>query len=217
MLCCNQSYAGELNTRIKVQLNASIFSKTLRKKDISSGASSSAIATEEDQSSVPGQSSNQKKEEDEDSFKSKAQVIQLSSVDANRVSMFSMHYFALVMFPCELLIGGTFIYKILGISALVGIAVSIVTAPLTSWVAKQQGGIQKKLQVARDKRVSVLNEAFGAIRMIKVSLDFERDLFLPPNRSVSLSFLPLPSLPLGSRKFRKRCSNSEGRNCSIRD
>lgn len=152
--------------RIKAQLNTSIFAKTLRKKEVNSGSKSSAVAEDAE----GGEGSEEKKgkgEEEEEDFKSKAQVIQLSSVDCQRVSQFSMHYFMVVLFPCELLVGGTFIYKLLGISALIGISVSIITAPITSYVAKQKGGIQKKLQVQRDKRVSILNESFAAIRMIK--------------------------------------------------
>lgn len=139
-------------------MNAAIFTQTLKKKDVSAGSTSS-----------PGHEPSEE-EEDEDwseDFKSKAQVIQLSTVDANRVASFGMHYFALALFPFELLIGGTFIYSILGVSALVGISISIITSPLTAYIAKRQGGIQSSLQVARDKRVSVLNEAFAAIRMVK--------------------------------------------------
>lgn len=151
-----------MDARMKIQLRASIFSKTLRKKDISAGSDASATAQNEDSDSEDGEDG-----EEEDSFKSKAQVIQLSSVDTGQVSEFAESYFALVLFPFELLIGGSFIYSILGNAALVGILASILLAPVTSWIASRQGGVQKKLQKARDIRVSVLNEAFAAIRMIK--------------------------------------------------
>jgi hypothetical protein len=64
-----------------------------------------------------------KKEEEE--FSSKAQVMTLMTTDVDRVSDFAWHLFSLVDSPIEIIIGGYFLYALLGVSAFWGLAASL--------------------------------------------------------------------------------------------
>jgi hypothetical protein len=61
----------------------------------------------------------------EEEFSSKAQVMTLMTTDVDRVSDFSWHLFSLVDSPIEIIIGGYFLYVLLGVSAFWGLAASL--------------------------------------------------------------------------------------------
>ena len=77
-----------IQVRLKIQLNSSLFAKTLVRKDI---ASASAAA-----SSDNGDDSQKPEKDDEDEFSSKAQIMTLMTTDVDRVSEFAWHYFTLI-------------------------------------------------------------------------------------------------------------------------
>jgi hypothetical protein len=62
---------------------------------------------------------------DEDEFSSKAQVMTLMTTDVDRVSDFAWHLFSLVDSPIEIVIGGYFLYTLLGVSAFWGLGASL--------------------------------------------------------------------------------------------
>jgi ABC transporter transmembrane region len=71
--------------------------------------------------------------------------------------------------PIEVIIGTVFLYKLLGSSAFVGLAVTCLFLPLNHLAGKIVVGAQDNLMKARDERVALMNEILGAIRMLKVS------------------------------------------------
>jgi hypothetical protein len=85
-----------LQLRLKIQLNSTLFAKTLIRKDIASAGSASSNAPS--RPSTPGGESsagNESKEDPvEDDFSSKAQVHTLMTTDVDRVSEFSWHFFS---------------------------------------------------------------------------------------------------------------------------
>jgi len=95
----------------------------------------------------------------------------LMTTDVDRVSEFSWHVFTLVDSPIEIVVGTIFLYKLLGSSAFVGLAVTCLFLPLNHFAGKIVVGAQENLMKARDERVALMNEILGAIRMLKV-LDF---------------------------------------------
>ena len=64
--------------------------------------------------------------------------------------------------------GTIFLYKLLGSSAFVGLAVTCLFLPLNHFAGKIVVGAQENLMKARDERVALMNEILGAIRMLKV-------------------------------------------------
>ena len=75
---------------MRVQLNSILFAKTLVRKDVASTGGTSSADSEVDASAQDGQNG------DKEEFSSKAQVMNLMTTDADRVSRFSSHLYALV-------------------------------------------------------------------------------------------------------------------------
>ncbi|EJU00344.1 multidrug resistance-associated ABC transporter [Dacryopinax primogenitus] len=166
-----------LQTRLRVQLNTSLFAKTLVRKDVASSSSSSPVsegatpAASDAGSTKDGKDDKDKKEKEKDGeeaeFSSKAQVVTLMTVDVDRVSEFSWHFFSLIDAPVEIVIGSVFLYNLLGVSSLLGLLVSILFLPLSHMASKIVVYAQDNLMKARDERVALMNELLGAIRMVK--------------------------------------------------
>ncbi|GAA6039699.1 hypothetical protein JCM8097_001359 [Rhodosporidiobolus ruineniae] len=162
-----------LATRIRVQLNTLIFSKTLLRKDVSGvSAPSNSNSNSKPSSDADGSEGSDEDDEDEDekknpTFKSKSSITNLFSVDADRVSDFAVWSFSVYDAPVEILIGTLFLYSLIGYAALLGISVAVVFLPLNNWTSKGFTTTQDKLMATRDRRVGLMNEVLGSIRMIK--------------------------------------------------
>ncbi|KAF8761854.1 Multidrug resistance-associated ABC transporter [Rhizoctonia solani] len=158
-----------LQLRLKIQLNTTLFAKTLIRKDIASAGSASSNAPS--RPSTPGGdvgNSNESKEDPvEDDFSSKAQVHTLMTTDVDRVSEFSWHFFSLVDAPIEIIIGTFFLYNLLGVSCFFGLAVTCFFLPMNHFASKVVIDAQDNLMKARDERVALMNEVLGAMRMLK--------------------------------------------------
>ncbi|KAJ7064951.1 multidrug resistance-associated ABC transporter [Mycena amicta] len=140
-----------LQVRFRIQLNSILYAKTLVRKDV---ASSAPTATKDKDGETREKG---KTDDDEDEFSSKAQIMTLMTTDVDRVSEFAWHLFTLIDAPIELVLGSYFLYKLLGVSCIYGLAVTGLFMPLNHFAGK----------VARDERVALMNEILGAIRMLK--------------------------------------------------
>ncbi|GAA5837596.1 hypothetical protein JCM11251_002021 [Rhodosporidiobolus azoricus] len=162
-----------LATRIRVQLNTLIFAKTLVRKDVSavSASKSNESSGSSEESEEGGEEDEGEEEKDEGGrkaeFKSKSSITNLFSIDADRVADFAVWSFSVYDAPCELLIGTAFLYSLIGYSALIGISVAIFFLPLNNYTSKSFAVTQDKLMSTRDRRVTLMNEVLGSIRMIK--------------------------------------------------
>ena len=117
-----------------------------------------------------------KKDESQDSaatkaenetFSSKTQVLNLFSVDCDRVGDSASYSFSVIDAPFELLIGTIFLYQLLGYAGLVGIATTILFLPVNHYTSKAFATVQDRLMAARDRRVSLMSEVLSSIRYIK--------------------------------------------------
>ncbi|BGP24141.1 ATP-binding cassette transporter [Rhodotorula toruloides] len=156
-----------LSTGIRVQLDSLIFDKTLRRKDISSPSTSSSSS-----SPTPNPEEDRDEDEDEESgegkgFKTKSALTNLFAIDSERVADFATWAFSCWDAPIEIIIGTIFLYSLIGYAALIGIAVAVLFLPLNNWASRQFMTTQDKLMATRDRRVSLMNEVLGSIRMIK--------------------------------------------------
>ncbi|KAF8842919.1 P-loop containing nucleoside triphosphate hydrolase protein [Paxillus ammoniavirescens] len=147
-----------VQVRLKIQLNTILFAKTLVRKDVASSS-----GTKDKNKDGGGKDV----KDDEDDFSSKAQIMTLMTTDVDRVSDFSWHMFSLVDSPVEIVIGTLFLYKLLGVSCFVGLAVICLFLPMNHYGGKVVVGAQENLMKARDERVALMNEILGAIRMLK--------------------------------------------------
>ncbi|KAJ7640732.1 multidrug resistance-associated ABC transporter [Mycena polygramma] len=151
-----------LQVRIRNQLNTVLFAKTLVRKDVASSAPPPA-SNKDKNNAKPSE----EKKDDEDDFSSKAQIMTLMTTDVDRVSEFAWHLFTLVDSPIEIVVGSIFLYKLLGVSSLFGLAVTCLFLPLNHFAGKIVVSAQDNLMKARDERVALMNEILGGIRMLK--------------------------------------------------
>ncbi|KAJ7185377.1 multidrug resistance-associated ABC transporter [Mycena filopes] len=154
-----------LQVRLRNQLNTILFAKTLVRKDVASSAPPPTSSKDKDK--TKDAEAEKKKDDDEDDFSSKAQIMTLMTTDVDRVSEFAWHLFTLVDSPIEIVVGSIFLYKLLGVSSLFGLAVTCLFLPLNHFAGKIVVGAQDNLMKARDERVALMNEILGGIRMLK--------------------------------------------------
>ncbi|KAM0756050.1 P-loop containing nucleoside triphosphate hydrolase protein [Meredithblackwellia eburnea MCA 4105] len=157
-----------LATRIRVELNCLVFDKTLKRKDVA-GVGSGNKQDGDDKSSDDEESDKGLFDFGEANveFSSKSQVLNLFTIDVDRVADFAIWCFSFVDAPMEILIGTYFLYQLLGYAAFVGISVAILFLPLNHITSKAFANVQDRLMSARDKRVSLMNEVLQSVRMIK--------------------------------------------------
>ena len=143
-----------LHIRIRLQLNSLLYAKTLVRKDVVSVSQSSS------EDSTTSETSS-------DEFTGKAQVMTLATTDIERVANLVLNLYELIDAPLEILVGTLLLYRLLGISAFVGIGITCVFIPLNHFAGTVVMGAQSKLMSSRDRRISLMNELLGAIRMVK--------------------------------------------------
>jgi len=146
--------------RLKVQLNSILFAKTLVRKDVASSAASAPKDAAAANGTAPAADADaaSEKKADETEFSSKAQIMTLMTTDVDRVSEFAWHMFSLVDAPIEIVIGAIFLYRLLGVSSFVGLAVTCLFLPLNHIAGKVVVKAQDSLMEARDERVALMNE-----------------------------------------------------------
>ncbi|KAJ7075964.1 hypothetical protein B0H15DRAFT_1006855, partial [Mycena belliarum] len=156
-----------LQVRIRNQLNTILFAKTLVRKDVASTAPPPTRTKDNGNPKGTSDTEAEEKEDDEDDFSSEAQIMTLMTTDVDRVSEFAWHLFTLIDSPVELVVGSLFLYQILGVSCLFGLAVTCLFLPLNHFAGKIVVGAQDNVMKARDERVTLMNEVLSGIRMLK--------------------------------------------------
>ncbi|KAF7308067.1 Multidrug resistance-associated ABC transporter protein [Mycena kentingensis (nom. inval.)] len=137
-----------LQSQVKNQLNTVLFAKTLVRKDVAATPSSSSSDSDSDSTS-------------------KAQIMTLMTTDVDRIARFTHYIYALVDVPVEIVVGTTFLYRLLGPSCFFGLGVALLCLPLNHVAGSAVVGAQNRLMRARDARVALMNEGLGGIRMLK--------------------------------------------------
>ncbi|KAF7296399.1 Multidrug resistance-associated ABC transporter protein [Mycena chlorophos] len=155
--------AATLQARIRTQLNSVLFAKTLVRKDIASAGTGAGAGSS-------GDAQAEKKDENKEQFSSKAQIMTLMTTDVDRVAKMTMHLFSIIDVPIEIVVGTTFLYRMLGVSAFFGLGVAVLCLPLNHFAGSAISRSQESLMKARDERVSLMNEVLGGIRMLKACL-----------------------------------------------
>ncbi|KAK4052550.1 hypothetical protein OIO90_004318 [Microbotryomycetes sp. JL221] len=182
-----------LSTRIRVQLNTLIFDKTLRRKDVigaAGGDSGSSDDGDDDNSSSAKDDKASEEGGPNTNFGNKSQVLNLFTIDVDRVADFAIWCFSIIDTPLEIFIGTYFLWKLLGQAAFWGILVAVVFLPANHFTSKAFADVQDKLMSSRDRRVSLMNEVLASVRFIKymaIETPFEEKIMTA--RKVELSHL----------------------------
>ncbi|KAG6810439.1 hypothetical protein H0H92_011858 [Tricholoma furcatifolium] len=158
-LCKSQADAQHLRfsrraaTRIRSELMAAIYDKGLKK----SCSRTSDREKETKEGTERGSASDSKADTD------RRTIIDLMA-DANRISITISTVYAA---PFEIVFASIFLYHLLGLAAFYGFFVLLLGRQLYSYVAKQNKRIHNGLLAARHKRMGVLSELIGAIKLVK--------------------------------------------------
>ncbi|KAG9063667.1 hypothetical protein KI688_003778 [Linnemannia hyalina] len=142
----NLYYGRRVDVRLRAMLSAEVYSKALRRKDMTGIISES---TKKGARSDTGMITN------------------LMAVDANRISSMGSSVFFLYTGPIEIALGVVMLYGLLGPSSLVGLGVMFLTSPAHHFAARKYSKIQESLMETRDRRVGLMSELLQGIRMIK--------------------------------------------------
>ncbi len=150
-----------VRSKLKQEFTTLLFSKALRRQSLGT-SEKKAKKGEKD-----------KKEEDDDDddkdFTSKAAVMTLVSNDVERINKVGQYILSICILPFEIFVGFYYVFQLLGIGALIGLATTMLLAPVIHLIGKLNARYNDNLMKARDRRVTFLNEAIEAIRMIKFS------------------------------------------------
>jgi len=178
-------YIGGLKARSAIV--TAVYSKALRLsesergKGRSSSGNGKAENTSKSKSKVKGKGKGKGKGNDNDNNNNSndervpsMDVINLISVDAQRVQDVTTYLHALWYAPFQITLAIYFLWQRLGPSCLGGVAVIFLAIPLTRYVAMWMGQLQKRLMASRDARNEATNEVLCNVRIVKLMVWEER-------------------------------------------
>ncbi|KAI7829941.1 P-loop containing nucleoside triphosphate hydrolase protein [Kickxella alabastrina] len=112
--------------------------------------------------------SSEDKADREDKPKASDSIVNLLTADFQRVSEVSAYLDSIYSMPLMLLIGIWYMYALLGISALVGLSIAIIYAPLSKHMLQYVSKIETKLNALSDQRVTAITELLQGIKTVKL-------------------------------------------------
>ncbi|KAG5350464.1 hypothetical protein C0989_010944 [Termitomyces sp. Mn162] len=169
-------FGRRAGTRIRSELMAGIYDKTLKRRDFSGVIDKNKKEKMNEEGGknegMGGKNGKGKggKKEDENDPKAGADVgkiVNLMASDANRIAMTVSAMYFVYGAPLEIIIASIFLYQLLGLSAFAGFLVLLLGWPLNSYIARRSVRIQKGWLAARDRRMGVLSELVGAVKFVK--------------------------------------------------
>lgn len=95
-------------------------------------------------------------------------ILNLMSTDVDRIvnSCISFHSFWSI--PFQLFITLYLLYTQIGSAFIAGVVFGVALIPINRWIAVKIGTYSQKLMDAKDKRVSITNEALAGVKQIKL-------------------------------------------------
>ncbi|KAJ9121758.1 hypothetical protein QFC22_002380 [Naganishia vaughanmartiniae] len=94
-------------------------------------------------------------------------ITNLVGVDAFFIAEIAAYLYYFITCPLTIVIAVVFLYRLLGVSSLAGVAVLVLTTPVQGWITQLFAKTQKKLLKATDARLEAATETLGAIKTIK--------------------------------------------------
>lgn len=96
------------------------------------------------------------------------EIVNLMAVDAEHVQSFLMYMDTLWTAPLQIILSLYFLWQVLGISVLAGLAVMIVSIPLNGFIANKQETLGTKEMNNKDERIKIMNEVISSIKVLKL-------------------------------------------------
>ncbi|KAJ2091802.1 hypothetical protein IW138_001491, partial [Coemansia sp. RSA 986] len=95
-------------------------------------------------------------------------VINLLTTDFERITELASYIDDIYKTPLRLCVGIWYIYKLLGISAIIGLSFSVVYFPITNMLYSRMTKMWEKLSSLNDKRVTAVTDVLQGIKAIKL-------------------------------------------------
>ncbi|KAL4065664.1 hypothetical protein V8B97DRAFT_1983434 [Scleroderma yunnanense] len=150
-------FGRRASARVRVQLMDAIYDKALKRRDFSGFVNKDAATTADDTDKLDAPKPNA----------NVGKAVNLMTIDANKVSMIVGSAYLLYGGPLEITLALILLFSLLGYAAFAGLIVIFIGWALHSYFTRIGIQIQKKLSIARDHRISVLNELIKAVKDIK--------------------------------------------------
>ncbi|KAG8247924.1 Canalicular multispecific organic anion transporter 1 [Homalodisca vitripennis] len=96
------------------------------------------------------------------------EVVNLMAVDAQRCSDFAQFIHFIWTAPIIIVVALYFLWQILGVAVLAGLAVMIVIIPFNGVIANKMKKLQTKQMKYKDERVKLINEILTGIKVLKL-------------------------------------------------
>ncbi|PVF92969.1 hypothetical protein CPB86DRAFT_743436 [Serendipita vermifera] len=159
-------YGRRASTRIRSELMAAIYDKSLKRKDFSGSVDKNKEKEAEGKGKGKAKDAG-KKGDQQKAGADIGKIVNMMSTDAGRISNTASALTMLYGAPLELIIGAIFLYQLLGISGFAGFTVLILGSPLNGYLMTRGRDINKAGMEARDKRMKVLTELISEAKFIK--------------------------------------------------
>ncbi|KAJ7591990.1 P-loop containing nucleoside triphosphate hydrolase protein [Mycena floridula] len=153
-------YVRRASVRLRTTLMAAIYEKALKRRDLSG-------SIDKDKASPTPNHNTANPKVGQQAGADVGKIVNLMASDANRIATSAAAMYFLYGAPLQIVLGCTFLYKIMGFSAFSGFLVLAVASPFTSYLARRSLEIGKGGMIARDKRMGVLDEILKAAKFIK--------------------------------------------------
>ena len=101
------------------------------------------------------------------SQKTTGELMNIVTVDVRKIRDVTPYLLMLVSGPFQIILALFLLYQQIGWSVFIGLAVQIILVPMQGKVAMKCRQLQKEVQKVRDRRMKVVNEVFGAMKVIK--------------------------------------------------
>jgi len=102
------------------------------------------------------------------SKKSSGEIVNLMSVDAQRMQDLMSYFAMLISAPYQMALSLYFLWVQIGPAVFAGVAVMVLIVPLTGLVAAKSRKLQKGLMTIKDERIKVTNEVLAGIKILKL-------------------------------------------------
>ncbi|WFC98615.1 hypothetical protein MYAM1_001345 [Malassezia yamatoensis] len=106
--------------------------------------------------------------EDDSAPATDGQVVNLVSVDVNRVSEFAAYtHFLLPEQPLSVILSITYLIYLLGSSAAIGFFILVIALPVQAWITRVLVEVQSRMLHATDERMDLANEVLACMKTVK--------------------------------------------------
>ncbi|CAB3400919.1 unnamed protein product [Caenorhabditis bovis] len=100
--------------------------------------------------------------------KSTGSIVNLMSVDIQRIQDMTTFVMLLWSAPLQVLLSLYFLWKLLGVSVLAGFVILLLMVPFNSWISVQMRNCQMEQMKYKDERIKMMSEILNGMKVLKL-------------------------------------------------